>query len=73
MVRIAVVVGHVRQALFFDQHPPTGEQLHHPGDDLVQHRPQCFVGWLGNFDELQRAVNAVPSMPRRYTPSRTRQ
>ena len=29
------------------------------GDDLVQHRLQCFVSWLGNFDELRRP-NAAP-------------
>jgi len=26
----------------------------------VQHRLQRFVGWLGNFDELRRPVNAAP-------------
>ncbi len=60
LVRITVVVGHVGRTLLFDQHPPTGEQLHHAGDDLVQHCLQRFVGWLGNFDELRRPVNAAP-------------
>jgi hypothetical protein len=36
--------------------PPTGEQLHRAVDDLVQHRPQRFIGWLGYFDEFRRAV-----------------
>ena len=44
LVRIAIVVGHVRLALLFDQHPPTGQQLHHAGDDLVQHRLQRLIG-----------------------------
>ena len=26
----------------------------------MQHRLQRFVGWLGNFDELRRPVNAAP-------------
>jgi hypothetical protein len=33
------------------------EQLHRSGADLVQHRLQRFVGWLGNFDELRRPLN----------------
>jgi hypothetical protein len=44
----------------FDQHPSTGEQTHHAGDDLVQHRLQCFVSWRGGFNELRRPVNAAP-------------
>ena len=40
LVRIVVVVGHASRTLLFDQHPPTGEQLHRPRDDLVQHRQQ---------------------------------
>ena len=36
------------------------EQLHRAGDDLVQHRLQRLVGWLGNVDELRRPVNAAP-------------
>ena len=60
LVRITVVVGDVGRTLLFDQNPPTGEQLHRAGDDLAQHRLHCFVGWLGNFDELWRTVNAAP-------------
>ena len=33
--------------------------LRRTGDDLVQHRLQRFVGWLGNFDEIRRPVNAA--------------
>ena len=47
LVRTTVVVGHVGRTLLFDQHPPTGEQTHHAGDDLVQHRLQRFVSWPG--------------------------
>ena len=62
LVRIGVVVGHVGRALLFDQHPPpTGEEFHHPSDDLVQHRLQRFIGWRGDFDEFRSAVNATPA------------
>ena len=47
LVRITVVVGDVGRTLLFDQHPPTGEQFHRAGDDLVQHRLQRFVSWPG--------------------------
>ena len=60
LVRIAVVVGHVGRNLLFDQHPPTGEQLHHAGDDLVQHCLQRLVGWRRCLDEFRRAVCATP-------------
>ncbi len=60
LVRITVVVGHVGRTLLFDQHPPTGEQLHQSGDDFVQHRLQRFVGRRWYFDELRRPVNAAP-------------
>ena len=58
-VRI-VVVSHVRLALLFNQHPPTGQQLHHPGDDLVQRRLQRFIGWRRTLDEFRRPVGAAP-------------
>lgn len=48
------------EPLLFDQQPPTGEQLHRAGDDLVQHRLQRFVGWRAGFDEPRRAVGAAP-------------
>ena len=60
LVRITVVVGEVRRTLLFDQHPPTGEQLHHARDDLVQHRLQRFIGWRGYLHELRRAFGAAP-------------
>ena len=43
LVRIGVVVGHVGLTLLFDEHPLAGAQLHHAGDDLVQHRLQRLV------------------------------
>ena len=61
LVRITVVVGHVGRTLLFDQHPPTGEQLHHAGDDLVQHGLQRFA-----LDQRDRAavslVRLAPSL-----------
>jgi len=60
LVRIAVVVGHVGLALLLDEHPPTGEQLHQSGDDLVQHRLQRLVGWRGYFDEDRFAFGVAP-------------
>jgi hypothetical protein len=60
LVRIAVGIGHVGRALFFDQHPSTGEQLHHAADDLVQHRLQRLGGWRRHFDELRHTVGTVP-------------
>ena len=54
-IRVAVVVGQVGRTLLFDEHPPTGEQLHPSGDDLVQHRLQRLTGRRGHFDELRRA------------------
>jgi hypothetical protein len=68
LVRIGIVVSHVGRTLLFDQYPTTGEQLHHPTDNLLQHRLQRFVGWRWHFDEDRRAVDAS-----RYTPSSTRQ
>ena len=59
-VRITAVVGHEGRPPLFDQHPSTGEQTHHAGDDLVQHRLQCFVSWRRGFDELRCPVNAAP-------------
>jgi hypothetical protein len=58
--RIAVVAGEVGRTLLFHQTPPTGEQLHQSGDDLVQHRLQRFIGRRGCFDELRRAISAAP-------------
>jgi hypothetical protein len=60
LVGITIVVGHVRLALLFDEHPPTGEQLHRSGDDLVQHRLQRFIGWRSQLDELRRTVSTAP-------------
>jgi hypothetical protein len=47
-------------ALLFDEHPPTGEQLHRAGDDLVQHRPRRLVGWCGHFDNYRFTVGTAP-------------
>jgi hypothetical protein len=47
--------------LLFDQQPPTGELLHHIGDDLVQHRLQRLIGWRWSFDEDWRAVGTAPA------------
>jgi len=60
LVRIAVDIGHGGRPLLFDQHRPTGEQLHRAGDDLAQHRQQRFVSWRGGFDERRRPVKAAP-------------
>ena len=62
-VRIAAVVGQVRLALLFDQHTPTGEQLHRSGDDLEQHRLQCLIGRRGHLDERRLAIGAAPVHP----------
>lgn len=40
--------------------PPTGEQLHHVGDDPVQRRLQRLVGWRGHFDEVRFTIDTAP-------------
>jgi hypothetical protein len=60
LVRIAIAVGHVGRTLLFDQHPPTGEQLHQSGDDLVQHGLQRCVGRRRDVDELRHTVGTAP-------------
>jgi hypothetical protein len=59
LVRIGVAFGHVGVALFLDQHPFAGEQLHRPRDDSVQHRLQRFAGGRLNFHEDRRAVGVA--------------
>jgi hypothetical protein len=46
------------RTLLFDQHPPTDEQFHRAGNDLVQHRLQRLIGWRRHFDEFRLAVCA---------------
>lgn len=43
--------------------PPTGEQLHHPGDDLVQHRLQRFIGWRAYLGAAWRCLPTQRSSP----------
>lgn len=40
--------------------PRTGEQLHHAGDYLVQHRLQRHVGRIGYFYEDRFVVGVAP-------------
>jgi hypothetical protein len=60
IVRITLVAGQEDLPLLLEQHPPTGEQFHQSGDELVQNRLQRLVGRLGSFDELRRLVNVAP-------------
>ena len=68
LVRIGIVVSHLGPTPLFHRYALTGEQLHHPGDDLVQRRLQRLVGRRGCLDEFRRAVAAAPVHAVRHHP-----
>ncbi|MEO5735181.1 MAG: hypothetical protein ABIN96_00245 [Rubrivivax sp.] len=47
-------------ALLVDEHPLAEEQLHHPGNDFVQHRLRHLVGWRGDLREDRFAFGVAP-------------
>jgi len=58
-VGVGVSVGQIaRSLLLFHEHASAGQQLHQPGDDLVQQRLQLLVGWNGYFDKHRLTVRA---------------
>lgn len=59
-VRVTAVVGHVTRTFLFDQQPPTGEQLHRAGDDLVRHRLERCIVWHRHFHENRQTVGTAP-------------
>ncbi len=63
LVRIAFVAGQVCFALLLDQHALSRQPLHHPPDDLVQHRMYCFVARRRHADNLRFTLGAAPVNP----------
>jgi hypothetical protein len=59
VVRVGVVVGHVGRALFLDQRAAPDEQLHYPGDDLVQHVLQRLIARRSHLDDDRFTVSAA--------------
>ena len=60
LIRIGVSIGQVARStpILFDEHAAARQQLHQPGDHLVQQRLQLLVGGCGYFDKHRLAVGA---------------
>jgi hypothetical protein len=68
LVRLSAFVRHVCRALLFDQHPLAGEQFRQ--SVMISCNTACSASSVGSGTSTN---SGAPSMPRRYTPSRTRQ